>query len=539
MHRTYTMSNVSFDDNQDNTLEDNSGLIKKQLLPLSISTFPKLVEGNYLYVDKTRYIYNLLVQKGAYFLSRPRRFGKSLLVSTLKEIFKGNRELFKEYWIYNKIQWEKCPVVHLDFQGIDFKKLGLEKGILNKLNRIAGEYGIGCEGDSISERFENLIDKLAGETSVAVLIDEYDKPVTDYIENIEKAEENREILKNFYSVLKSRQENIRFLLMTGVSRFSRLSVFSDLNHLIDITFHDDYVKLLGYTQEEIETYFDRYIEQYLRENPGLSKEGLFRELKAFYNGYSWDGKIFVYNPFSIINFFDFRKFKSFWFTSGTPTFLIKMVRTHGIDFKVWEELKVNEQFFDKFDISNINITLLLFQTGYLTIKRVEDSMYVLSYPNHEVKNALLYHLLEEYSGIGQEMSGSFILDIKDFLAAKNINGLIARMKALYASIPFNLVEGDVERYYHLVFYLVMKLAAGKSQPEYPGHRGRMDLVVESEKYIYIFEFKMTDAQKALDQINQKGYYEQFLVSKKQIILVGVGFSKEERNISGHAYSEIG
>lgn len=374
-------------------MNDNSNPVKRKLLPLSVSTFPKLINNNHIYVDKTRYIYNLLVQGGAFFLSRPRRFGKSLLVSILKEIFQGNKELFKGYWIYDQIDWEKSPVLHLDFQGIDYKSLGLDKALTNVLNGIAGEHGLQCRGDSIAERFGDLIRKLAGNKPIVILIDEYDKPITDYIENLEKAEENREKLKNFYSVLKSRQENISFLFMTGVSRFSRLSVFSDLNHLVDITFHKDYVQLLGYTQEEIELYFDEYIEEYIREYarqvPGYSREELFQKLKEYYNGYSWDGERFVYNPISMMNFFYHQKFKSFWFATGTPTFLAHMARVKGIDVKAWEELEVTEQFFDKFDIADINTSLLLFQDGYLTIKKQKGETYVLSYPNREVEEAFL------------------------------------------------------------------------------------------------------------------------------------------------------
>ncbi|MDQ1352613.1 MAG: hypothetical protein QG657_2919 [Acidobacteriota bacterium] len=523
--------------------EPGSLITEKKLLPLSVSTFPKLIGNNYIYVDKTKYIYSLLAQGGAFFLSRPRRFGKSLLISILKEIFLGNKELFKGYWIYDRIDWEKYPLLHLDFQGIDYKSLGLDKALTNVLNGIAGEHGIQCQGDSISERFSDLIRKLAGDKPIVVLIDEYDKPITDYIENLEKAEENRDKLKNFYSILKSRQENISFLFMTGVSRFSRLSVFSDLNHLVDITFHKDYVQLLGYTTEEIELYFDEYIREYIQEYagqvPGYSREELFEKLKEYYNGYSWDGERFVYNPISIMNFFFHRKFKSFWFATGTPTFLAHMARKKGIDIKVWEELMVTEQFFDKFDITDININLLLFQTGYLTIKKHEGDMYVLSYPNREVENAFLYNLVEEFSGKGEDVSGSLIREIKEALENNDVEGFIGKMKAFLASIPYNLVEGDVEKYYHLVFYLVLKPLISKVTPEHSSNRGRMDMVVETAKYIYIFEFKMGSGRKALKQINERAYYEQYLGQRKEIILVGIGFNKEKRNISDYAQARLG
>ncbi len=510
----------------------------KKKLPLSISTLPRLINENYLYVDKTQYIYKLLVQSGAFFLSRPRRFGKSLLISTLKEIFQGNKDLFKDCWIYDRIPWEKYPVIHLDFLRVDYNSLGLDKALNNVLNRIAEEHGVQLRGDSISELFDDLISKLSKDQPVIILFDEYDKPITDYLDHLEKAEENRNTLKNFYSILKGQQQNIHFLFLTGVSRFSRLSVFSDLNHLVDISFHEDFVSLLGYTTEEIEINFHEYIQEYAAKVPDYSQEELFKKLKEYYNGYSWDGETFVYNPISIMNFFYYKKFKSFWFATGTPTFLAKMARTGGIDVRKWEELKVNEQFFDKFDISNISTNLLLFQTGYLTIKKHVGDKYILSYPNREVENAFLYNLVEEFSGQNQEISDSLGLEIKESLENNDIKGFIDKMKSFLAAIPYTLVTGDVEKYYHLVFYLVLKLAMGKVNPEHFSNRGRMDMLVETDHYIYILEFKMSSAEKALQQINDKAYYEQYLRQPKKIVLIGIGFSPEKRNISDYLQSEI-
>jgi hypothetical protein len=511
---------------------------KKQYLPLSTSTFPKLVQENCIYVDKTPYIYPLVLKGGAYFLSRPRRFGKSLTVSVLKEIFQGNRELFKGYWIYDRIDWETYPVIHLDFLEIDYRKLGIEKAIHNKLEQIAKKHGIECTGESISETFIDLIGKLSRRKPTVILIDEYDKPVNDYLDDIDTAAHNRDILKNFYSVLKSQEGKIKFLFMTGVSRFSRMSIFSDLNHLIDITFHKDYSKLLGYTGEEIEMYFDAYIGEWLRQNPGSSKAELLGKLKDYYNGYSWDGETFVYNPYSILHFFDGREFKAYWFATGTTTSLVKMIKQKGTAVQDWERMEVREQFFDKFDIANINLNLLLFQTGYLTVKSRHEELYVLSYPNKEVEQAFLYNIMEEYSGTVFENAEKLLRGIKESLAKKQVDLYIEQMKALIASIPYNLVEAGVERFYHLVFYLVMKLLTGKVFPEFYTNLGRIDAVVETERYIYIFEFKMGSADEALKQILEKKYYEKYLAQKKEIILLGIGFSESERNISGFAVKSI-
>lgn len=510
----------------------------RKALPFSISSFQKLISKNYIYVDKTRLIYNLVERGGAFFLSRPRRFGKSLLISTLKEICLGNRDLFKECWIYDQIPWDKYPVIHFDFLKIDYKKLGLDKALDNTLNRIAGDFNVQLKGDSISEKFADLIRKLAKDKPVVILIDEYDKPVTDYLEDIPKAEENRQILKNFYMILKGMDEYLRLLFMTGVSRFSRLSVFSDLNHLMDISFHPEYASLLGYTTQEIETYFKDYIQEYLEKNTECSRELLFQRLKEYYNGYSWDGKVFVYNPISIIYFFEYKEFNHFWFTTGTPSVLIRIAKTRGIDARGWEELEVTKPFFDKFDITNMDINLLLFQTGYLTIKKRVADRYILSYPNREVENAFLYNLVEAFSGQEQTSFENTGFDIKEALEHNNIKGFIAKMKAFLAAIPYTLVQGEVEKYYHLVFYLILKLAMGKVNSEQFTNLGRIDMRVETGDYIYIMEFKMGSAATALKQINEKNYYEQFLAQRKKIILLGIGFNSKKRNISSHALVEI-
>jgi tetratricopeptide (TPR) repeat protein len=511
---------------------------KKQYLPLSKSTFSKLVEGNCIYVDKTRYIHPMVERGGAYFLSRPRRFGKSLMVSVLKEIFQGNRAIFKGYWIYDRIAWEKYPVIHLDFLGIDHRTLGIEKAIANKLDRIAKEYATQCNGDSISEKFFDLIENLAREKETVVLVDEYDKPITDCLEDIKIAAYNRDILRNFYSVLKSQEGKIKFLFMTGISRFTRISIFSELNHLTDITFHKDYSNLLGYTDTEIELYFDAYIHEWLQLHQGSSKTQLMEKLKDYYNGYSWNGKDFVYNPFSINHFFNNMEFKNYWFASGTTTSLVKMVKEKGSAVENWEHLEVREQFFDKFDIADININLMLFQTGYLTVKKRLDDAYVLSYPNREVEYALLNNLMEVYSGRSLEDAEKLIKEIKESLEKKQIDSFIHQMKAFIASIPYNLVEADAERFYHLVFYLVLKLLIGKVSPEKYTNLGRIDTVVETGSFIYVIEFKMGSADEAFKQILEKKYYEQYLAQPKAIILFGIGFSVEDRNISAYKSIEL-
>ncbi|MCP5050282.1 MAG: AAA family ATPase, partial [bacterium] len=266
-------------------------------LPIGIQTFSKMIEGDYLYIDKTKDIYNLIASGGQYyFLSRPRRFGKSLLVSTLKELFSGNRELFKGLWIYDKIQWKKHPVIHLDFTQLEFKDSEtLERSILNHLDKIAATNDIKLDAPAYKTRFIQLIETLAAREQVVILIDEYDKPIIDHIQNPETAKANRDVLKNLFGVLKGLDEYIRFFFLTGVSKFSRVSIFSDLNNLNDITVDDKHAALLGYTQDELTVYFKEHIHGFSKKT-GMSREYLLKQLRIWYNGYSWDGKNFLYNP---------------------------------------------------------------------------------------------------------------------------------------------------------------------------------------------------------------------------------------------------
>jgi hypothetical protein len=502
-------------------------------LPIGISSFPKIVEKNLIYVDKTEYVYRLLKRGGIYFLSRPRRFGKSLLISILKEIFNGKKELFKGYWIYDRIQWQKYPVIHLDFLDIDYRTLGLEKALSNQLDRIAKQYGLKSEGDSCKEKFGNLIRRLSTEKRVAVLIDEYDKPIIDYLEKhkLEIAAENRDSLRNFYSVLKSQDNNIEFLFITGISRFSKVSVFSELNHLNDITFHPDYMKMLGFSREEIEAHFSSYIDRWIKKTGGTA-DGLLKRLQDEYNGYSWDGSNFVYNPHSIHKFFDELNFGNYWFETGTPGFLVKVAMEKDLNIEDWDNLQVRRSFFSQFDIENMNPGLLLFQSGYLTIKKFDGERYTLSYPNREVQSSFFHFLLEKYSDKSHGDVEKILPGIKKALKDKDIDSFVEAIRVLFSGIPYNISLSRYEAYYHSLIYIVLKMSGIDILPEKETNIGRIDAAVETEKYIYIMEFKMGSADEAIKQVFEKKYYEPFRLKKKEIILLGIGFSREERNIFG-------
>ena len=374
-------------------------------LPLSIQVFSKLIEGDYLYIDKTRDIYNLFAEGGQYyFLSRPRRFGKSLLISTLGEIFSGNKELFKGLWIYDKIEWIKYPVIQLDLSKVSFKTPEILENALGMwVEKIAADFNIQLDhGLFLKEKFGQLLEKMSQKQKVVILVDEYDKPIIEFMEadEIETAKKNRAVLKSFFSVLKGSDAFLRFVFFTGVSKFSRVSVFSDLNNLRDITLSKQFALLLGYTETELMHYFEPHITQ-LADEAGISKQQLSKEIRHWYNGYSWDGKNFVYNPFSILNLFTEKSFENFWFASVTPTFLIKLIMRKQSEIREFENLPVQSYTFDSHDIENIDIAALLFQTGYLTIKEITTKgitkvkTYHLSYPNKEVRDSFLTYLLGE------------------------------------------------------------------------------------------------------------------------------------------------
>jgi hypothetical protein len=515
-------------------------------LPIGVQTFSKLINRNYLYIDKTRDIYNLFAEGGQYyFLSRPRRFGKSLLISTLAEIFRGNKELFKGLWIYDKIEWTQHPVVHLDFSKVTFKTPEmLEKSLEVMVEKIAADYNIQLDhGLFLKEKFGQLLEKMSQEQKVVILIDEYDKPMIEYIEveEIQTATEIRSVLKNFYGVIKASDEFLCFVFITGISKFSKVSVFSELNNLRDITLSREFSTLLGITGTELQHYFAPYLEQLAAER-GNSKSRLSEKIRDWYNGYSWDGKNFVYNPFSIINLFAEKKFGNFWFSTGTPTFLIRLIKSQQIDIMEFDDLPVNSYTFDSYDIENMEIGFLLFQTGYLTVKTItledEEETYYLSYPNYEVRSSFLNHLLGEYTQKKMGFNTRLLKRMGKAVEAGDMDRFIQEVKSLFASIPYHIFIGEREAYYHSIIYLLLSLSGAVVKPEEPTNIGRIDAVWETGNKIYIMEFKMGSEREALEQIKEKKYYEKYLGKGKEIVLMGIGFDPEKRNIGNYLLESV-
>jgi len=426
-------------------------------LPIGRQVFSEIIEGNYLYIDKTKDIYNLFVEGGKYyFLSRPRRFGKTLLISILKEIFPGNKELFKGLWIYDKLAWEKHPVIHLDFLGMEYDgRQRLIETLEFLVNQNAKTYKIRLKEKRYDKRFKELIVELSKTNKVVILVDEYDKPLIDFVDNKEIATQNRDVLKTFFGNIKGADEYLEFVFITGVSKFSRVSVFSELNNLRDITISGAFSTMLGYTEEELLDYFDDRIEKMAEGE----KEKLAADIKHWYNGYSWDGKNFVYNPLSILLLFEEERFSNYWFSTDTPTFLIKSLKDKKVDIKRLENYETTKLLFDSYEIEHLNVFALLFQTGYLTIKEIKKNsrtqdIYRLSYPNEEVKESFLDYLAADYTGKLPDEMGYLVYKLQETIVNDNLDEFFTLLKSIFASIDYEIFIREKEAYYHTVIYLL-------------------------------------------------------------------------------------
>ena len=506
-----------------------------QKLPIGEQYFARLRERNMLYVDKTEQIYQLMDVGTYLFLARPRRFGKSLLTTTLKEIYRGNRELFHGLWIEDKIDWQPRPVILINFNDVSYRTQSLAEGLTEHMDDLAAEYGISLKAGGYKEKFRELISKLSAESKVVLLIDEYDKPITDLLENEQKLEDHVATLRDFYSVLKSSEgEQLFFTLITGVSKYGKLSIFSELNNLLDVTLDPRFATLCGYTQAELEQYFDEYLER-LAEKYRKTKPELLEQISFWYDGYSWDGIQRVYVPFSTLIFLEQQRFANHWFSTATPTFLIKLLRKSQIPAPQLADLGANDALLESADVNNISVLSLLFQTGYLTIKAVHESFqgttYDLGYPNYEVAQSFQQYLLADYLDQGvDQINGSLLHNLQKALNLQQLETFITIFQSVFASIPSQLFLAK-EAYYHSVVYLVLRLLGFTIHAEWPTNLGRIDAVLELDEIIYILEFKMSTGEIALQQIRDKQYNQSFLGSDKKVILLGIAFDPEQRNIA--------
>lgn len=519
-------------------------------LPIGIQTFSKIIEGNYIYIDKTKYIYNLIKNStGVYFLSRPRRFGKSLLVSTLEEIFSGNKELFKGLWLETaNYNWTKHPVIKMDWS---LQKSRTTEELIEfihfSLDEIASKYNISLPSIEYYNRFRSLILQLKKQEKVVILIDEYDKPIIDHLDNPKVAMEMREVLKGFYTVLKGNDAHIRFLFLTGVSKFSKAGIFSNLNHLNDLTVDQRASCLLGITEAELLDNFSEYMEEF-SQSVNKSKEILLDKIRFWYNGYKFTPTgTSVYNPFSTLLLFDKHDFMPHWFETGTPTFLVELIKNTRFEIEqIPAQVQLN--LFSTYEIEYLEIMPLLFQTGYLTIKEYNEELrlYTLDYPNFEVKEGFTTHLLRGFTK--KTLSDSILYKMIDALRAKDFETYFEAIQGIFANIEYDL-HISYERYYQTVFYLIFTMMGLKVKTEVKTNLGRIDLVIEDDS-VYVFEFKLVSeedakkkrvrkdkyAREALNQIKIKKYYERFLNSNKKIYLFGAEF--KNRNVGKWIVEEM-
>ena len=499
----------------------------------SVYAFADLRQGKYLYVDKTEYVWKLVRSyKGIYFLSRPRRFGKSLMVSTLKAIFEGRKELFDGLAISKKeYDWKPYPVIHFDMGNCSAKTpQALERFIEDRLCDVAAEHNVTLRGQSYATRFESLISALSKRGKVVILIDEYDKPILNNVTNPE-ADAILGVLKGFYSTIKTCEDLERFVFITGVTKFCHVSLFSDLNNLTDITMRSDYATMFGYTQSELEHYFSDRIEATAQAQK-VSVEELKRKLKAWYDGYCFEETSeTVYNPVSIAKFFENDgKFDNYWFATGTPSFLMELAKKTDFNFEDAVSKAVPGVTFDAFEIHNIDPVTLLLQTGYLTIKsseiRFNKRWFWLDFPNEEVAESFSTYLLNSYVGRTQREVSSFSADLATAFLEGNLNQARKVLESFFAGVPYTIHKKS-EATFQSVFYAIFRLLGFNVEAESCTNDGRIDAVVQTDDHIYLFEFKLDDDDTALSQIKEKAYFKKYLQSSKKITMIGVNFDSEK------------
>ncbi len=521
-----------------------------QPLPAGIQEFSIIREENHLYVDKTGYMLSIIRGSKYVFFSRPRRFGKSLLCSTLRCFYEGRQALFEGLYIYDKVDWVAIqrPVIHLDMNGVTIVEGDFGHNLDTYMDSLLALHGVTLSPDIKGSRgkLTELIHTLAQRAGkrVAVIVDEYDKPLTEVLGNEEKFNYHRDILRDFYSVFKSLDISLEKVFVTGVSKYGKTSIFSTLNNLTDISLNEEYATMCGYTPEELEGYFGDYLAKTALKFQKTIPE-LLAEMRLRYNGYSFDGTTTVYNPYAVLCFFLAQKFKNFWFDTGTPYFLLKLLRQYKINYDTLEHIKAEITILDMADAVHQSVIALLFQTGYLTIHEEItedfDTYYKLGFPNIEVKQAFSQYVLAEYFVQGTDF---VLLDIatpiRTAFRQHDIASVINIMQnRVYPHVPYQLYDTK-EAYYHTIFHVTMNTIGFRTTSEVMTNIGRIDMIIETYDTIFIFEFKLDEsADVAIEQIKQKKYYQKYLAYGYPIWAIGINFSTEKRNIVDYKMVEIG
>jgi len=510
--------------------------VQLKKLPIGRQTFSELIKANELYIDKTEIALDLITSYRYSFLSRPRRFGKSLFLSTLKEIFEANQEFFKGLYIYDKWDWTiSYPVITIDFNGDLRSPKSLENRILDSLIYNQQKLDVQCKKiEYYDSCFSELIQKTYKKYNqkVVVLIDEYDKAILDNLDQLQIANQNREILRSFYGILKGCDRYIKFVFIAGVSKFAKASIFSGLNMLEDITLTPRFGNICGYTQDDIETTILPYL-----------KEVDLDKLKEWYDGYNFL-KDSVYNPFDILNFIKNEfVYKNYWFKSGTPAFLIKLIKEQNYFLPKLSNLVVGEELLDSFDIEKMRFEVVLFQAGYLTIEKViidedDETEYKLKLPNREIKQSLNLYIIAYLYGDSYRINRK---NLRQALKLANLENLKKSLISIFASIPYNnYVKNDIAHYegfYASVVYVYLASLGVEIIAEDVTNSGRIDLTIKLNNNIFIIEFKV-GKDNALKQIKSRNYHQKYLNENKNIYLVGINFDEEEKNVSEFEWDKV-
>lgn len=504
--------------------------------PIGIQNFESLRNDNYFYVDKTKLIYQLARSGRYYFLSRPRRFGKSLLISTLEAYFEGKKELFKGLAIENlEKDWIKYPILHLDLNIEKYNSPdSLDKILNDKLEYWESIYGTRPSETSFSLRFAGIVRRAYEQTGqrVAILVDEYDKPMLQSIGNEELQRSFRDTLKPFYGVLKSMDGCIKFALLTGVTKFGKISVFSDLNNLNDISMDERYIEICGITEKEIHENLEDELHE-LAHRQKMTYDEVCKELKECYDGYHFvEDSIGLYNPFSLLNTFDKMKFGSYWFETGTPTYLVELLKQNHYSLQRIAHEETDADVLNSIDSASQNPVPVIYQSGYLTIKGYDRrfGMYRLGFPNREVEEGFIKFLLPYYANVDKIESPFQISKFVHKVEQGDYDAFFRRLQSFFADTPYELVR-DLELHYQNVLFIVFKLIGFYVKAEYHTSEGRIDLILQTDQFVYIMEFKLDGtAEEAIKQINDKHYAQAFNADKRKLYKIGINFSNKTRNI---------
>ena len=517
--------------------------VRKMLYPIGIQDFEKICKDGFVYVDKTDLVYKMAQKGGYYFLSRPRRFGKSLLVSTMEAYFSGKKELFDGLAIAElEKDWIRYPVLRFDLSGKQYKSISdLTETLFQHLVKLEGLYGVKPQFESPEARFKDVIDAAYAKTGlgVVILIDEYDKPIVDSLGDEKLNESFRSLLQGFYGVIKAKDACIRFGFLTGVTKIGKLSIFSGLNNLKDISMDARYTDICGISEKDLKKYFGESVKELAVAND-LSVEETYTQLAEMYDGYHFcEDSTGIYNPFSLLNTLDSKRFREYWFETGTPSFLVKMMKETSYDVTRLSGDEVGSSLLTNVDSAFANPVPFLYQAGYLTIKDYdkEYKLYKVGFPNKEVKDGFLNYLLNFYAPVQAESTNALISRMSRDIRSGNAEGFMQKLEALFAKTSYQ-IQGDSEKDFQYAMYIILELMGEYVEVEKATSNGRIDVLLQTREYIYIIEIKINDtAEAALQQIEEKAYARRFADDKRKIFKIGVRFSTESRCIDSWKIAE--